>query len=74
MSDHKIGTREQWQAARDDLAKRQAEHAELERKLTEQRRQLPWVRVETEYRPTTSSVRARGARTWVTSSTPPASI
>ena len=49
MPDHKIGTREEWQAARDDLATLEAEQAELERKLTEQRRQLPWVRVETEY-------------------------
>ena len=50
MPDHEIGTREEWQAARDDLAKLEAEHAELERRLTEQRRRLPWVRVEREYR------------------------
>ena len=43
MSDHKIGTREQWQAARDELAKLDAEHAKLGQKVTEQRRQLPWV-------------------------------
>jgi predicted dithiol-disulfide oxidoreductase (DUF899 family) len=49
MLDHKIGTREEWQAARDDLAKLEAEQAELDRKVTEQRRQLPWVRVEKEY-------------------------
>jgi predicted dithiol-disulfide oxidoreductase (DUF899 family) len=49
MADHKTGTREEWQAARDELAKLEAEHAELSRKLTEQRRQLPWVRVEKEY-------------------------
>src|SRR3954454_13024949 len=49
MSDHKIGTREEWQAARDELAKREAEHATLGQKVTEQRRELPWVRVETEY-------------------------
>ena len=29
MSDHTIGTREEWQAARDELAKLEAEHAEL---------------------------------------------
>lgn len=49
MPDHKIGTREEWQAARDQLAKLEAEHAELGRKATEQRRQLPWVPVEKNY-------------------------
>ena len=49
MSDHTIGTRDEWQAARDDLAKLEAEQAELTRKVTEQRRRLPWVPVEKEY-------------------------
>src|SRR5579863_8524593 len=49
MPDHKIGTRQQRQAARDELAKLEAEHAELSEKVTQQRRQLPWVRVEKEY-------------------------
>ncbi|MEA2320980.1 MAG: hypothetical protein QOD81_830, partial [Solirubrobacteraceae bacterium] len=49
MSDHKIGTREEWQAARDELAKLEAEHADLSQKVTERRRQLPWVPVEKEY-------------------------
>jgi predicted dithiol-disulfide oxidoreductase (DUF899 family) len=49
MPDHKIGTREEWQAARDELAKVEAEHAKLSQKVTEQRRQLPWVPVEEEY-------------------------
>ncbi|HSC02005.1 MAG TPA: DUF899 family protein [Solirubrobacteraceae bacterium] len=49
MPEHTTGTREQWQAARAELAKLEAEYAELERKVTEQRRQLPWVRVEKEY-------------------------
>ena len=49
MAEHRIGTREEWQAARDELAKLEAEHAELGRKATEQRRQLPWVPVEKEY-------------------------
>src|ERR671915_1970057 len=50
MTDHTIGTREEWQAARDELAKLEAEHARLAQKVTEQRRQLPWVAVENEYR------------------------
>jgi len=49
MSDHKIGSREEWQAARDELAKLEAEFARLGEKVTEQRRRLPWVRVEKEY-------------------------
>jgi predicted dithiol-disulfide oxidoreductase (DUF899 family) len=49
MPDHKIGTPEEWRAARDELAKLEAEHAELGRSVTEQRRQLPWVPVEKEY-------------------------
>jgi predicted dithiol-disulfide oxidoreductase (DUF899 family) len=49
MLDQMIGTREDWQAARDELAKLEAEHAELTQKVTEQRRQLPWVPVEQEY-------------------------
>jgi predicted dithiol-disulfide oxidoreductase (DUF899 family) len=49
MPDHTVGTREEWQAARDELAKLEAEHADLSQKITEQRRQLPWVPVEKEY-------------------------
>jgi predicted dithiol-disulfide oxidoreductase (DUF899 family) len=49
MSQGKVGTREEWRAARDELAKLEAEHAELGRKVTEQRRRLPWVEVEKEY-------------------------
>src|SRR5947209_9416953 len=49
MPDHRTGTREEWQAARDQLAKLEAEHAELGQKVTQQRRELPWVPVEKEY-------------------------
>jgi predicted dithiol-disulfide oxidoreductase (DUF899 family) len=49
MSEHTVGTREEWQAARDELAKLEAEYAQLGEKITEQRRQLPWVPVEKEY-------------------------
>ena len=49
MLDHTIGTREQWQADRDALAKLEAEHAELGKKVTEQRRRLSWVPVEKQY-------------------------
>ena len=49
MPDVKIGTREEWRSARDELAKLEAEYAELGQRVTEQRRQLPWVPVEKEY-------------------------
>jgi predicted dithiol-disulfide oxidoreductase (DUF899 family) len=49
MPDHKTATREEWQAARAELAKLEGEYAALGQKVTEQRRQLPWVRVEKEY-------------------------
>src|SRR5215208_127808 len=49
MPDHMTGTREDWQAARDELAKLEAEHGELGQKVTERRRELPWVPVEKEY-------------------------
>jgi predicted dithiol-disulfide oxidoreductase (DUF899 family) len=49
MPDHKIGTREEWQTARDELAKLEAEAGERNREITEKRRELPWVPVEKEY-------------------------
>ena len=49
MTGHKVGTQEEWQAARDELAKLEAEHAELTEKVTERRRELPWVPVEKDY-------------------------
>src|SRR5438046_11608 len=49
MPEHKVGTRDDWQAARDELAKLESEYAELGQRVTEQRRQLPGVPVEKEY-------------------------
>jgi predicted dithiol-disulfide oxidoreductase (DUF899 family) len=49
MPAYTIGTREEWQSARADLAKLEAEHAKLTQQVTDQRRQLPWVPVEKEY-------------------------
>jgi predicted dithiol-disulfide oxidoreductase (DUF899 family) len=49
MTEHTVGTREEYDAAREELAKLEAEHAELGRKAAEQRRALPWVAVEKEY-------------------------
>ena len=50
MTDHKIGTREEWLAAREQLLVREKEHTRLGDELAQQRRELPWVRVEKEYR------------------------
>jgi predicted dithiol-disulfide oxidoreductase (DUF899 family) len=49
MPDHQVGTREEWEAAREELAKLEAEHAALTDRVTEQRRKLPWVKVEKAY-------------------------
>ena len=49
MPHHKTATREEWQAARADLAKLEAEYAEFGERVTEQRRRLPWVAVDKEY-------------------------
>src|SRR4051794_11283759 len=49
MPEPEIGTRVEWQAARDELAKLEAEHAQLGQRVTGQRRRLPWVRVGKEY-------------------------
>ena len=50
MTDHKIGTREEWLAAREPLLVREKEHTRVGDELARQRRELPWVRVEKEYR------------------------
>jgi len=50
MPDHKVGTREQWLAAREKLLAGEKEHTRLGDELARQRRELPWVRVEKEYR------------------------
>ncbi len=50
MPEHKIGTREEWAAAREELLAREKEHTRLGDELARQRRELPWVRVEKEYR------------------------
>ena len=50
MSEHTVGTREEWQAARDELLRREKEHTRTGDELARQRRELPWVPVEKEYR------------------------
>jgi predicted dithiol-disulfide oxidoreductase (DUF899 family) len=50
MPEHKTGSREDWQAARDELAKLEAEQAERGAEIRRKRRELPWVPVEKEYK------------------------
>ena len=50
MADNKISTREEWLAARDQLLVREKEHTRLGDEIARQRRALPWVPVEKEYR------------------------
>ena len=49
MTDHKIGTREEWLAARAELLKREKELTRMSDELARKRRELPWVPVEKDY-------------------------
>jgi predicted dithiol-disulfide oxidoreductase (DUF899 family) len=49
MPEHRIGTRDEWQAARNELAKLEGEHAQRNEEIKQKRRELPWVPVEKEY-------------------------
>lgn len=50
MTNQRIETREQWAAARAGLLVRENEHTRLGDELARQRRELPWVPVEEDYR------------------------
>src|SRR5215471_12798104 len=50
MTDHQVVSREEWAAARDALLAREKEHTRRGDELARERRELPWVRVEKEYR------------------------
>ena len=50
MTDHTIASRDEWQAARDELLAREKEHTRLGDELARERRELPWVLVEKDYR------------------------
>jgi predicted dithiol-disulfide oxidoreductase (DUF899 family) len=49
MPDHKIGTREEWEAARAEVARLEAEQAERDQEIKAKRLELPWVPVEKAY-------------------------
>jgi predicted dithiol-disulfide oxidoreductase (DUF899 family) len=50
MTDHKVVSREEWEAARNQLIHREKEHTRMADELARQRRELPWVAIEKEYR------------------------
>src|SRR5205809_2314984 len=50
MTENRIGTQEEWQAKRDELLKQEKELTRLGDELARKRRELPWVRVEKDYR------------------------
>jgi predicted dithiol-disulfide oxidoreductase (DUF899 family) len=50
MTDHKVVSREEWQAARQKLLQREKEHTRSEDQLAGLRRELPWVAIEKQYR------------------------
>ena len=50
MTDHKVVSRGKWQAARDELLRREKEHTRMADELARQRRELPWVEIDKEYR------------------------
>ena len=50
MTQHKTGTREEWQAARDELLAEEKELTRRSDELARKRRELPWVAVEKDYR------------------------
>jgi len=50
MTEHRIGTQEEWQAERGELLKEEKELTDRGDELARKRRELPWVPVEQDYR------------------------
>jgi predicted dithiol-disulfide oxidoreductase (DUF899 family) len=49
MPEHRTGTREEWHAARDELAHLEAQQARRNEEIISKRRALPWVAIENDY-------------------------
>jgi predicted dithiol-disulfide oxidoreductase (DUF899 family) len=49
MPEHTIASREEWEAARTELLKREKELTRLSDQIAQQRRELPWLRIEKAY-------------------------
>src|SRR5262245_23086191 len=58
MTTHMTGAREEWLAARLELLEAEKEHTRRSDELARQRQELPWVRIEKEYRFETDAGRA----------------
>ncbi len=50
MTEHRVGTQQEWQAERDELLKEEKELTRRGDELARKRRELPWVPVEKDYR------------------------
>ena len=50
MTNHRIATREEWDAAREKLLIREKEHTRFGDELAQERRDLPWLPVDEDYR------------------------
>jgi predicted dithiol-disulfide oxidoreductase (DUF899 family) len=49
MTEHEVGTREEWEAAREALLEREKELTRRNDELARERQQLPWIPIEKEY-------------------------
>src|SRR5919109_2887540 len=49
MTQHDVGTRQEWLVARKELLEREKELTRLSDDIARQRRELPWVRVDDDY-------------------------
>jgi predicted dithiol-disulfide oxidoreductase (DUF899 family) len=59
MTEHRIGTQEEWRAAGDQLLAREKEHTRLGDELARQRRELPGFRSRTSTASTPTTANAR---------------
>jgi predicted dithiol-disulfide oxidoreductase (DUF899 family) len=50
MTEHRVGTQEEWDAAREELLKEEKELTHRGDEVTKRRQELPWVPVERDYR------------------------
>jgi predicted dithiol-disulfide oxidoreductase (DUF899 family) len=50
MTEYKVGTREEWEAARERLLEREKELTRRSDEIARERQELPWVPIEKEYR------------------------
>ena len=49
MPEHKVGTRQEWEVARDELLTKEKELTRRNDELSQERRELPWVPVDKDY-------------------------